>query len=126
MAVAPRTILIVEDNAELRSLVTMALRKHGFNVLEADNPFQAVEMVGSGLFDVDLLVADVEMPNMTGDEFAREMRSMRPSLKIVFATGLSPEKGRGFAAVPHDAFLPKPYTVTDVVATVCSTLELAS
>ena len=123
MSSASRTILIVEDNAELRALSSLALRKHGFNVLEAHNPFEAVEMMGSNLFEVDLLVADVEMPNMTGDDFAREMRAMRPSLKIVFATGLPFEQGRGFAAVPHDAFLAKPYTPSQMVQTVCSALS---
>lgn len=125
MAVSSRTILVVEDNADLRALVTLALRNHGFTVLEAENPVQAIEMVGSGLFDVDLLVADVEMPKMSGDEFAREMKSMRPSLKIIFATGLSPEEGKGFAMVRHDGFLPKPYTPDEVVEAVSTALSAA-
>lgn len=120
------TILVVEDNVELRNLVGIALRQKGFTVLEADNPHNAAEIVGSTLFSVDLLVADVEMPNMSGDEFAKELRAMRPSLKIIFATGQAPEEGSGFTTVAHDAYLPKPYSPDDAVRAVRSALELPS
>jgi two-component system cell cycle sensor histidine kinase/response regulator CckA len=123
MASAARTILVVEDNFDLRRLVAISLRQKGFVVLEAENPYQAADIVGSDLFNIDLLVADVEMPNMSGDEFAAELRGMKPTLRIIFATGVLPEEGRGFSAIAHDAYLPKPYSPQDVLNAVESALR---
>src|SRR5262245_39893887 len=112
------TILVVEDEAPIRELIVAALRKDGYRVLEAGNPHDAIEILGSRLFEIHLLVADIIMPKMSGDKFAREVVAVHPSLKIIFASGshyheLKPE----LANIPH-LHIDKPYTAAALRAVV--------
>jgi CheY-like chemotaxis protein len=117
--------LVVEDEEPIRELIVSALKKDGFNVLEASNPHAAAEIIGTGLFEVDLLFADIIMPNMSGHQFALEMLSMRPDLKIVFATGSNQDELRhDLRDIPHHFFLSKPYTAEELRKAVTSALSL--
>jgi CheY-like chemotaxis protein len=119
-----RTVLIVEDETPIRNLVASVLKKDGYNVLEASSPVEAAQLLGSDLFNVDLLFADVVMPGMTGPEFAREMMAMRPDLKVVFATGTNHEQVLAtMELAPHKFFLQKPYTADQLREAVRVTLE---
>ena len=117
------TVLVVEDDKPIRSLMVGVLRKAGYNVLEANNPPEAAQMIGSDLFNIDLLVTDVVMPGMSGPEFAREMMAMRPGLKIVFATGCARESMTDADLAPHKYFLQKPYTADQLRSAVSATLS---
>lgn len=121
---AQTTILIVEDEEPVRRLIAAALSKDGHQVIEAHDPYEAVAMMGSGLFNVDLLVADIVMPNMTGDIFAAEMRAMRPRIKIIFATGSNLDDLKSKPS--FDALLQKPYTAEALRETVKSVLAQRS
>jgi two-component system cell cycle sensor histidine kinase/response regulator CckA len=119
-----RTVLVVEDETPIRKLVASVLKNDGYNVLEASSPGDAAQLLGSELFDVDLLFADVMMPGMTGPEFATEMLAMRPGLKVVFATGTNQEQVLAtMKLAPHKFFLQKPYTADQLREAVRLTLE---
>ena len=81
------TILVVEDNPEVRKLVRRQLNELGYTVHEAGNGPAALHILRSGV-DVDLMFTDVVMPEgMTGYELARIARDDRPGLKILFTSG---------------------------------------
>ena len=105
---AQATILVVEDEEPIRRLIVATLSKDGHLVIEAHDPFEAAAMMGAGLFDVDVLIADIVMPNMTGDVFAAEMRAMLPKIKIIFATGSNIDDLK--KKPTFDALLQKPYS----------------
>jgi two-component system cell cycle sensor histidine kinase/response regulator CckA len=118
------TILVVEDEPGIRRIVATVLKRDGYPVLEANNPWEAAELLGSGLFHVDLLLTDIMMPGMTGPDFARELLEMQPHLKVVFATGCSREEvKRTMQLVDHKYFLQKPYTAEQLLEAVQNTLE---
>jgi two-component system, cell cycle sensor histidine kinase and response regulator CckA len=113
------TILLVEDEEGLRALNARGLTSRGYTVLEASNGVEAIDVLEKSGKPVDLVVSDVVMPEMDGPTLARELRSRNPDLKIIFVSGYAedafqkhlPEHGQF-------AFLPKPFTLKQLVAAV--------
>jgi len=116
-------ILLVEDEEGLRALNARGLASRGYTVLEAGNGVEAIDVLEKFDGQVDLVVSDVVMPEMDGPTLARQLRSRNPSLKIIFVSGYAedafqkhlPEHGQF-------AFLPKPFTLKQLVAAVKETL----
>ena len=81
------TILLVEDQPEVRSIARTILTRHGYSVLEADGGPQALELVRSTTDGIHLLLTDVVMPVIGGQELAKQLQPLRPGLKVLFASG---------------------------------------
>ncbi len=117
------TILLVEDEEGLRTLNARGLVSRGYTVLEAGNGVEAMEVLEKCGGNVDLVVSDVVMPEMDGPTLLKEMRRRNPELKIIFVSGYAedafekhlPEHGQF-------AFLPKPFTLKQLVAAVKETM----
>ena len=127
-APAPRgseTILVVEDEAALRALVTAMLARHGYRVITAGSGRAALDLWRSQGDKVDLLLTDIVLPGgMSGIELAQHLLEDRPLLKVVFSSGYSPELSSGGLPLgPGRKFLPKPYTPATLVATVRACLD---
>jgi len=107
------TLLIAEDEAELRMLATTALKTLGYRVIEAADGAAALE-IASGLEEkIDLLITDVVMPHMSGKDLAEELRASRPSLKVLYVSGYTEDTLLHHGATdPGIAFLAKPYTLS--------------
>ncbi len=104
------TILLAEDEEDVRTLLCELLESHGHRVLEASSPAQALVVAGAYRGHIDLLLTDVVMPGGTGRDLARQLLGKRPELKVLYISGY-PEHGSPNrvleAGVP---FLPKPFT----------------
>ena len=86
-AASRETILVVEDNANLREIVVKQLRALGFQVLEADNAQRALDVIAMRR-DVDLLFSDIVLPGeMDGCALARKVMALLPQLKVLFTSG---------------------------------------
>jgi two-component system cell cycle sensor histidine kinase/response regulator CckA len=109
------TILLAEDEDGLRRLFARGLRMRGFDVIEASNGLEALRALEQ-LKAVDLLVSDVVMPEMDGPTLFKAMRERRPDLKVLFISGYAFE-------VEHVAFLPKPFSLAQLVAAVKQTIS---
>ena len=96
------TILVVEDEETVRSVIARTLEEAGFAVLQAEHGEAALGVVRGFLGVLALAVVDMNMPVMTGSEFAREFRPMRPSVPVLFITGREP-------MVPGARVLLKPF-----------------
>jgi two-component system, cell cycle sensor histidine kinase and response regulator CckA len=83
------TILLVEDESVLRRMLREALSKAGYRIWEAANGADAIDLWGSELGQIDLLVTDIVMPVMNGLQLAQELRRRRPDLRVVFMSGHS-------------------------------------
>ncbi|MGJ7516423.1 response regulator [Pseudomonas baetica] len=81
------TILVVEDDSIVRSLIIDVLEELEFNVLEADGSEQALEKLRDQNLHIDLMMTDVGLPIMDGRELANEACTLRPGLPILFASG---------------------------------------
>ena len=108
-------VLLVEDEPLLGELMTEALIDQGFDVHAAPDAGDALRYLLSGA-EVDILFTDIDLGGgMDGAELAQLAREMRPKLPIVYTSGRrSPDQ---IAALPGAAFLPKPYSLEDVSAT---------
>ncbi len=117
------TILLVEDEDGLRSLNARGLKSRGYTVLEAANGVDALTALEARDGEVDLVVSDVVMPEMDGPTMLREMRSRNPHLRIIFVSGYAEDAfARSLPEGQQFAFLPKPFTLSQLVATVKETL----
>ena len=102
---APRqTILVVDDEEDIRTVVRQMLTGAGYLVLDAEDPNQALRLAGQQ--HVDLLLTDVVMPLMRGTELAQRLLAVVPSAKVLL---MSAYKVAEITASGHP-FLPKPFT----------------
>jgi PAS domain S-box-containing protein len=83
------TILLVEDQREVRRLTATILRALGYYVLEAEGGEKALQLVEEAHGPIDLLLTDVMMPGLTGPQLAVRLRAARPALKVLFISGYS-------------------------------------
>jgi two-component system cell cycle sensor histidine kinase/response regulator CckA len=117
------TILLVEDEEGLRSLNARGLRSRGYSVIEASNGVEALEALEEKEGAVDLVVSDVVMPEMDGPTLLKTMRGRNPDLKIIFVSGYAEDAFE--KSLPENqqfAFLPKPFTLSQLVAAVKETM----
>ena len=116
-------ILLVEDEAAVRTFSTRALMNKGYEVLGAENGEAALTLMEEQEDKhIDLMITDVMMPNMDGPTLAQRMRQETPKLKIIFISGYTEDKlkdhmGEGIS------FLPKPFTLKQLAAKVKEALE---
>jgi two-component system cell cycle sensor histidine kinase/response regulator CckA len=110
------TILAVEDDASVRSLVIRALRKRGYTVLEASTGMEALRTAQEFEGNIHLLLTDVVMPEMSGKALATQIETARPGIKVLFVSGYTNNAVVHHGVLdPNVAFLQKPFTA-DVLA----------
>jgi two-component system cell cycle sensor histidine kinase/response regulator CckA len=112
-------VLLVEDEDVVRSFAVRALKRQGYEVLEASDGVEALEVMEKHNDKVDIVVSDVVMPEMDGPTLLKELRKKNPQLKIIFVSGYpheafetSLDKNEQFA------FLPKPFSLPQLAAKV--------
>jgi CheY-like chemotaxis protein len=86
-AYEPPTILVVEDDHDVRGYVAGILRELHYRVLEAHDAETAIGLIARGDIPVDLLVADVVLPGMNGVQLAKEIKARQPEASVLFMTG---------------------------------------
>jgi signal transduction histidine kinase len=119
-AVAPATILVVEDDPVVLELVTAVLRREGYNVIDADDPTAALELVRSHTGELELVLTDLVMPRQNGVQLFAQIARLRPQTRVVFMSGY----GQDALNIPADVtLLHKPFTIDGLVAAVRGALE---
>jgi PAS domain S-box-containing protein len=116
---AASTVLVVDDDPDVRETTVAALRGHGFEVIEASSGAAGLRVVETGQ-PIDLLVVDFAMPGMDGIRFADEARVRRPDLRVLFVTGNA--EASAFAPRAGDGVLLKPFRLADLAARVTELL----
>ena len=115
--VAAVCILVVEDQEDVRTLVCDLLKEAGHHVLEAADGADALRLVDSHAGSIDLLVADVVMPGMSGRELADRLTSLRPTLKVLYISGYTPDEVlRHGVRSQETSLLQKPFTLDEFSA----------
>jgi PAS domain S-box-containing protein len=115
------TILVVEDASGVRNLASRVLRSLGYQLLEAENGFDALTVIAQhGIDAIDLILTDVTMPKMGGRELVERVRAQHPGTRVVFTSG-NPGADAGlkaFVSQPGTAFLHKPFAPGDLARVV--------
>jgi CheY-like chemotaxis protein len=104
------TILVVEDEVGVLSLVASVLRGCGYDVLTASQPTQALETAAKHQGKIDLLFTDVIMPEMNGRELADVLLESRPSMRVLFTSGYTDNVVLDHGVTSQAAFIEKPTT----------------
>ena len=118
------TILVVEDEPDLRELARIFLEGYGYKVLEASGADQAIDSADNFDGPIHLLLTDVIMPGMSGRQLAEQVLSRRPQTKIVYMTGYTDDMVVQHKVLePGVQLLQKPFSKTDLALKVRSTLD---
>jgi len=104
------TVLVVDDQDGIRSIERRVLESHGYHVLEAESAREAIELLSAGT-PLDLLIADLDMPEVRGDEMVSRIRKTRPGLKVLYVSGQINSLMDTRSLEDTEAFLEKPFTV---------------
>jgi two-component system, cell cycle sensor histidine kinase and response regulator CckA len=113
------TILLVEDEPAVRQLFAQALTRAGYSVYEARNGQEAVKLFDQHGEGIDLLLTDMRMPYMGGEELAHQLRSRRRTLKLLAVSGYP---GSANPDLQMD-FLAKPFSRDDLLRKVREVLD---
>ncbi len=119
------TLLVVEDEASILAMMCSILELHGYDVLQAKTPTEALAAIETHRGPIHLLVSDVVMPEMNGPELLSRSRAMRPDLKHLFVSGHSLED----ASLPEGIYrgpryLQKPFSIKELAGKVRGSLDL--
>jgi len=118
------TIVLVEDEDGLRSLIREVLEDAGYRVVEAQDPERGLAAVRGEPRGIDLLMTDVILPQMRGNELADRVREISPGARVLFMSGYTDEAiGQHAVLAPGSHFLQKPFSLTALLAKVRAVLE---
>ena len=106
--VARPSVLLVEDEDAVRRLVVTMLTMSGFDVLPAATAAEALDASRACVGPIDALLADISLPDLPGDELARQLVRLRPEMRVLLTSGI-PDGSDG-NVIPADVFLQKPFT----------------
>jgi CheY-like chemotaxis protein len=115
-------ILVVEDEVLIRVLIAEELRLEGFSVIEADRADDALTYIKAGE-QVDLVFSDIQTPgSLDGLQLAETLREKYPDIPVILTSGNAPRRHVGIM----EAFVPKPYDVTQTIALMSAILAQKS
>lgn len=110
-----QTILVVEDKEPVRSVLLEILGDLGYEALEASDGEHALEIARTHEGPIHLLLADIVMPGLQGDEVARRLRALRPETRVLFMSGYT-KKAVADSLVEESGaeFIPKPFSLPEL------------
>lgn len=115
----PRTVLVVDDEAIVRRLVGRLLRRSGMLVVEASGGAEALDILAARHHEIDVMLLDLTMPGIRGDEVLAIATDRWPSVPVVVASGYTEsELAARLVGLGHAAFLSKPFTADQLVASI--------
>ncbi len=118
------TILLVEDEEAVRELAQLILNSSGYDVLTARCGNEALDIVRDTNRNIDLLLSDVVMPDLSGSELARQVQQMRPGIRVLYMSGYTDDQiVRGGVRTSTNSFLQKPFTPSSLTGKILEVLR---
>ncbi|MEM1205785.1 MAG: response regulator [Acidobacteriota bacterium] len=114
----PRTVLVVDDEAHIRTIAELILTEAGFRVANAANGVEALGLFDSSSDVFDLVILDLTMPRMGGATAFSEIRKRQPDLAILLTSGYGETEAEALLQHGSTAFLQKPFEVDDLLLSV--------
>ena len=117
-------VLLVEDQAAIREVISAYLLRLGYNVLAAPDGEGALSLAATGQRSVDFVVTDLLMPNMGGRELAARMVQLHPETKVLFMSGYPDQAVRSQEGLTEDVeIMQKPFSLTSLATKARSILD---
>jgi CheY-like chemotaxis protein len=111
------TVLVVDDEVDLREVIRRILERRGFAALVATDTDEAIALCRDHPGEIHVLLTDLTMPGMSGQELARQAADIRPRLRVVYISGTSRELALAQGLIDEDAqMLQKPFTADTLTA----------
>jgi signal transduction histidine kinase/ActR/RegA family two-component response regulator len=124
-AAGRKTVLVVEDEREVRELACEFLKSAGYGVLTAEDGLQALETAKRLGKSIDVVLTDIVMPKMRGPALAQRLKTLVPHVKIVYMTGYLDQNSSDEDFLQDASFLQKPFSRESVVSQVGEILKAA-
>jgi CheY-like chemotaxis protein len=114
-------ILVVDDDRDVLNLIRDILESHGYHVMPVNNSLDSADVFKHHAANIQLVITDIVMPLMEGNELIRILRSIKPDIKVIVVSGYSDETASNDGMV--DAFLKKPFERIELLSTVRRILD---
>jgi len=115
----PETILIVDDEPQVRAMILRIFEKEGFKVHLAENGVEALDVLERHSDDIDLIILDLTMPQMSGKETLTRLRKLYPDVPVLLSSGYTLNRDiQELTKQPHTYFIHKPYRRSAILETV--------
>jgi two-component system, cell cycle sensor histidine kinase and response regulator CckA len=110
----PATILLAEDEPLLRELGETILRQAGYEVISVHQRLELEALLKSDTTEIDILLTDIVMPEISGQELASQVRARWPHARVIYTSGYSSDELKGMQG--DSSFLQKPFTPHELMA----------
>ena len=119
------SILVVDDELQVLSLVTELLGMEGYVIVSTWDPEEAIRLARAQTGPLHLLLTDLVMPAMTGQELEAEIHAIHPDVKVLFMSAYSIEIAEDYKVrlAPGEPFLNKPFSIAELQRTVRAALD---
>lgn len=112
-----RGVLVVDDEDSILSVASRALKRSGYPVFTARNGYEAIDVLREKSFEVTVVILDMTMPRISGEDTCRAIRALREDIRIIISSGYSQaDAAKRIDGVAVDGFLQKPYLPAELVA----------
>ncbi|WP_127717101.1 response regulator [Halobacteriovorax sp. HLS] len=108
-----RTILIVDDEEDIRDLLKVYFVDEGYKVIEAKDGLEGYSKLENE--NVDVIISDVKMPNLNGIEFSKRAKAFKPDIPIYLVTAFSEYTEKEVLAIGVEAIIFKPFDISEIV-----------
>ena len=118
-----KTVLVVDDEEHVRSITELMLSQFGLKVLTAEDGLDGIRQVQAHGDLIDLVIMDLTMPKMNGERAFREMRQIRPEIRVLLTSGYNESEATSLHEAGIVGFLQKPFELEDLLKAVEKGLE---
>ncbi len=109
-------VLVVDDEPQVLSITKNLLEHQGCKVLSADKGLEALEVIERHKGDLDLVILDIQMPDMTGDKVYSRLKDIKPTLKVLISSGYEEYTAlKDISLDPNDRFIKKPFRMSELM-----------
>ena len=109
-------VLVVDDEPQVLSIIKSLLEHHGCIVLSTDRGQEALQIIERHKANLDMVILDIQMPDMTGDKVYTRLKAIKPGLKVLISSGHDEYTAlKNLLLDPKDMFLKKPFRISDLI-----------
>jgi CheY-like chemotaxis protein len=109
-------VLVIDDEHQVLSIIKSLLDHYGCNVISTDRGLEAIEIIKRHKADLDLVILDIQMPDLTGDKVYARLKKIKPDLKVLISSGHDEYTAlKNILLDPKDMFLKKPFRMSELI-----------
>lgn len=121
---SPVTILVIDDEPSVVKVITKMIERLGYNIISAANGVEGIEMYRKHIDEIGLVLLDMTMPDLSGEDVFRELRKYRSDIPVILASGFNEQDATNrFAGKGLAGFIQKPFTMDNLLTTIRTSMK---